>query len=210
MEKDREEKIKEIKDWLKTGSINVFGLPMSGKDTVAKRLAEVLEARMLSSGEIIRETEKNVKKDFTSKGNLAPTEVFTEVVLPYFGKPELAEIPLILSSVGRWFGEEDLVISALKNANHELKAVILLNVSEEDVKNRWEEAKMLNDRGERADDVKLEVFEKRILEFREKTMPVIVKYNNMGILVPVKADSERESVFDEVIEKLYKLANPTN
>lgn len=210
MEKDREEKIKEIKDWLKTGSINVFGLPMSGKDTVAKRLAEVLEARMLSSGEIIRETEKNVKKDFTSKGNLAPTEVFTEVVLPYFGKPELAEIPLILSSVGRWFGEEDLVISALKNANHELKAVILLNVSEEDVKNRWEEAKMLNDRGERADDIKLEVFEKRILEFREKTMPVIVKYNNMGILVPVKADSERESVFDEVIEKLYKLANPTN
>lgn len=210
MEKDREEKIKEIKDWLKTGSINVFGLPMSGKDTVAKRLAEVLEARMLSSGEIIRETEKNVKKDFTSKGNLAPTEVFTEVVLPYFGKPELAEIPLILSSVGRWFGEEDLVISALKNANHELKAVILLNISEEDVKNRWEEAKMLNDRGERADDIKLEVFEKRILEFREKTMPVIVKYNNMGILVPVKADSERESVFDEVIEKLYKLANPTN
>lgn len=210
MEKDREEKIKEIKDWLKTGSINVFGLPMSGKDTVAKRLAEVLEARMLSSGEIIRETEKNVKKDFTSKGNLAPTEVFTEVVLPYFGKPELAEIPLILSSVGRWFGEEDLVISALKNANHELKAVILLNVSEEDVKNRWEEAKMLNDRGERADDIKLEVFEKRILEFREKTMPVIVKYNNMGILVPVKADSERESVFDEVIEKLYKLTNPTN
>lgn len=210
MEKDREEKIKEIKDWLKTGSINVFGLPMSGKDTVAKRLAEVLEARMLSSGEIIRETEKNVKKDFTSKGNLAPTEVFTEVVLPYFGKPELAEIPLILSSVGRWFGEEDLVISALKNANHELKAVILLNVSEEDVKNRWEEAKMLNDRGERADDIKLEVFEKRILEFREKTMPVIVKYNNMGILVPVKADSKREVVFDEVIEKLYKLANPTN
>lgn len=210
MEKDREEKIKEIKDWLKTGSINVFGLPMSGKDTVAKRLAEVLEARMLSSGEIIRETEKNVKKDFTSKGNLAPTEFFTEVVLPYFGKPELAEIPLILSSVGRWFGEEDLVISALKNANHELKAVILLNVSEEDVKNRWEEAKMLNDRGERADDIKLEVFEKRILEFREKTMPVIVKYNNMGILVPVKADSKREVVFDEVIEKLYKLANPTN
>ena len=30
-----EEKITVIKQWLGTGSINVFGLPFSGKDTVA-------------------------------------------------------------------------------------------------------------------------------------------------------------------------------
>ena len=48
------EKIEMIKNWLGTGSLNIFGLPMSGKDTVGMRLAEDLQAKFLSSGIIIR------------------------------------------------------------------------------------------------------------------------------------------------------------
>ena len=33
------DKLAKIKAWLGTGSLNVFGLPMSGKDTVGERLA---------------------------------------------------------------------------------------------------------------------------------------------------------------------------
>jgi len=44
-----EEKIVAIKKWLGTGSINIFGLPMSGKDTMGIRLAEALGGKFLSS-----------------------------------------------------------------------------------------------------------------------------------------------------------------
>ena len=38
-----------IKKQLGVGSINIFGLPFSGKDTVGKRLADDLGAVLLSS-----------------------------------------------------------------------------------------------------------------------------------------------------------------
>ena len=56
-----EEKINLIKRWLGTGSINIFGMPFSGKDTVGVRLAQDLNGRFLSSGLIMRAAEENDK-----------------------------------------------------------------------------------------------------------------------------------------------------
>ena len=203
-----EQQIAIIKQWLGTGSINVFGLPFSGKDTVGIRLAELLGAKFLSSGLILRAAEKEdsaLAKELSS-GNLAPTETFRSIILPYFGREELAGAPLILSSVGRWEGEEFPVMDAAKNANHAIKAVILLNISEEDAQNRWDVSKTLSDRGDRSDDREKNVLENRFKEFREKTMPVIETYRKMGILLPVQATGTREEVFANVIEALAKLA----
>ena len=50
-------KIAEIKKWLMTGSINIFGYPMSGKDTQGVKLAEAVNGKLLSSGIIIRANE---------------------------------------------------------------------------------------------------------------------------------------------------------
>ena len=61
-----DEKIQFIKEWLGTGSINIFGLPFSGKDTVGVRLAEDLGGRFLSSGMILRaaaEVDMELKRD---------------------------------------------------------------------------------------------------------------------------------------------------
>lgn len=201
-----EEKIETIKSWLGTGAINIFGLPMSGKDTVGLRLAELVGGKFLSSGMIIRTAEKESGKSFTDNGQLAPTNVFYELVLPYFGREDLKQFPLVLSSIGRWSGEEKEVITTAKEAGHEIKVAVILNISEADVMNRWETAKFLNDRGERNDDRSKEIFEKRISEFREKTTPVIQTYRDLGILVNVKADMNREEVFEELIDCLYKFS----
>jgi adenylate kinase len=199
-----DEKITTIKQWLGTGSINIFGLPMSGKDTQGIKLAETLDAKFLSSGIIIRAMEKQSRNKFSEKGNLIPTNVFYEWVLPYFERPDLFKYPLILSSVGRWFGEEDQVMSVAAGAGHEIKAVIVLNVSEADVEKRFNEAKILDDRGERADDKDLEIFHNRLKEFREKTLPVIQHYRSLGLLVEVNGDQTRDAVFNEIVEKLYR------
>lgn len=199
-------KIVKIREWLGTGSINIFGLPMSGKDTQGIKLAETLGAKFLSSGMIIRAMEQETKRNLSGSGALIPTNIFYEWVLPYFERQDLFKYPLILSSIGRWSGEEDQVMSVAAGAGHEIKAVIVLNVSEADVEKRFETAKTLSDRGERQDDSDLETFRTRLKEFREKTLPVLQHYNSLGLLINVNGDQTREAVFDEVIDKLYRKA----
>lgn len=199
-----EDKIIAIKKWLRTGSINIFGLPMSGKDTQGVRLAEALDGKFLSSGMIIRAMEEEQKVKLSDQGQLIPTDVFYEWVLPYFDRNDLRDYPLILSSIGRWSGEENQVMDSAERSNHPVMAAILLNISESDVMQRFESAKILGDRGNRLDDKNTEIFETRLTEFREKTMPVLRHYLDMGLLIEVNGDQSRDAVFAEIIEKLYR------
>ena len=205
-----ETKIEIIKKWLGTGSINIFGLPMSGKDTQGIKLAETLDAKFLSSGMIIRAMENETKQHYSEHGALIPTNVFYEWVLPYFERRDLFDHPLVLSSIGRWSGEENQVISVAAGAGHPIKAAIILNISEADVEKRFETAKVLSDRGDRKDDKDLETFRTRLKEFREKTIPVLHHYKTLGLLVEVNGDQSREAVFDELIDKLYQKAQNEN
>ena len=198
------EKLEKIKSWLGTGSLNIFGLPMSGKDTVGMRLAEDLQAKFLSSGIIIRAYEAEQNEDMTGSGKLIPTNTFYDIILPYFSREELRNDSLVLSSVGRWSGEEDKIMEAAKAGRHEIKAVVMLDLTEEEVKNRFEAAKELNDRGERADDANIEVFETRLAEFREKTMPVLNHYDELKMLVKVPAIGSRDEVYSNVIDRLVE------
>ena len=176
---------------------------MSGKDTQGVKLAEAIGGKLLSSGIIIRANEIEKHKKLTDKGNLIPTDIFYEWVLPYFSREDLKRYPLVLSSIGRWSGEEDTVMETAAKAGHEIKAVILLNISEADVMARFEKLQILNDRGERQDDKDLDVFNNRLEEFRNKTMPVLEHYKDLGLLINVNGDQSREEVFEELINKLY-------
>lgn len=202
-----ESKIEFIKEWLGYGSINVFGLPMSGKDTQGIKLAEALDAKFLSSGIIIRAMEAQSKKEYSSFGALIPTDIFYEWVLPYFERPELFRTPLVLSSIGRWSGEEDQVMSVAKGAGHQIMAAIILEISEAQAIERFEKSKELNDRGNRPDDKDLDIFQTRLKEFDEKTVPVLRHYNELGLLIRVNGHQPREAVFNEIIEKLYEKAS---
>lgn len=202
-----ESKIKTIKEWLGTGSINIFGLPMSGKDTQGIKLAETLNAKFLSSGIITRAMEAKTNTTYSQYGSLLPTDVFYKWVLPYFERPELFHTPLILSSIGRWSGEENQVMSVAAGAGHPIMAAIILDVSEADVTERYNKSKELGDRGDRPDDKNLTVFRNRLQEFRQKTIPVIRHYNELGLLIRVNGDQPRNAVFNEIVEKLYEKAS---
>jgi len=201
-----EEKFKRIKRWLGTASVNIFGLPMSGKDTVGIRLAEELDGKFLSSGIIIRDYEAEKNDHMTESGELIPTNKFYDIVLPYFSREDLREYPLVLSSIGRWSGEEDEVMRKAEETKHEIKAVVYLKLSEEEVRERWKVAKTLGDRGIRGDDADPKVFETRIEEFHEKTRPVLEHYRKLGLLLEVDASGTREEVFENVIDALAKKA----
>ena len=115
----------------------------------------------------------------------------------------------VLSSIGRWEGEENQVMSVAQQSGHPIRAVIMLQLSEKDVVERWEAAKLLNDRGLRADDADPAIFQTRINEYREKTVPVLKHYQELGLLIPVKADAPRDQVFANVVEALDSFARRT-
>ena len=199
------DKLQAIKNWLGTGSINIFGLPMSGKDTVGVRLAEDISARFLSSGMIIRDMEKEIKNDMTGNGELIPTDLFYEWILPYFFRDDLKENALVLSSVGRWSGEENEVMDSAKTSGHEIKAAVLLDVTETEVMKRWEIVNSLGDeaRTVREDDKNPETFKVRIKEFNEKTKPVLDHYEELNLLIRVDGNQDREAVYQATIDALY-------
>ena len=97
-------------------------------------------------------------------------------------------------------------MSVAAGSGHDIKAAVILNVSESDVLSRYHEAKVLDDRGEREDDRNEDVFKKRLQEFNEKTLPVLKHYSELGLLVSVNGDQSRDAVFSEMIGKLYQKA----
>ena len=193
--------ISTISDWLGTGSINIFGLPFAGKDDQTGRLEELFGGIKLGGGDILRSSMTPEIKSYLDEGKLIPSELYVKVVLPYLSQPELEGKPLLLSSVGRWYGEEDGVMQVLKEANHPLKAVIYLVISRDDALKRLYKSKSLADRGDRDDDNE-RLLMTRFEEFENKTLPVIEHYRQLGLLIEVDATLSREEVRNTILDRL--------
>lgn len=209
------EKIDHLRQWLGTGSINIFGIQFSGKDTLGYKLTEIFNAKFISSGDVMRDvfaakTNTDDKIWQASRigsltGQLMPTEEFKEMIVRRLSQPDLNGKPLILSTVGRWIGEEQPVINALKASDHDTKAVILINISEDEAWRRWH---LVHDtrNGGRDDDIDEQKVARRISEFKTKTSPVIEVYKNMGILLNIDGEQPKEKVLQDVIDALYELS----
>lgn len=196
-----------IKKWLGSGAINIFGLPFSGKDTHGRTLTKLFDAELIGGGDILRHSElpPEIQK-VNDAGILPPSDFYLQVVTPYLSKPEFAGRPLVLSSVGRWIGEEKDIIQATEAADHPIKAVVYLRLSEALVHQRWQASLSVGDRGERADDEESKL-ETRINEFNIKTLPVIDEYRKMGLLIEINSDAEKSEVLESILARLYVLAS---
>jgi adenylate kinase len=196
-----------IKSWLKTGSINIFGLPFAGKDTHGGTLAELLDAPLIGGGEILRSVTLTPELQKTyDAGILTPQEDYLRIVTPYLSKEEFKGKPLILSSVGRWIGEEEGVLKAAEISGHPIKAVIYLHLATEVVHKRWTKSQQKGDRGDRSDDAE-HVLDTRIQEFEQKTLPVIEEYRRKGMLIEVNSDAEKHQVIECLLARLLVLAS---
>jgi adenylate kinase len=204
--RDYEEQLALIKAWLGKGSINIFGLPFAGKDTHAQTLADALDGVVLGGGDILRNSViPDHVRHIIDEGGLAPTDDYIAIVLPYLSKAEFVDHPLILSSVGRWNGEEKGVVGAAKASGHELKAVIYLDIDEQIARDRWEHSQEHETRGKRADDARHKL-DTRFQEFKTKTLPVIDFYRQAGILIEVDGRPDTARVSQDIIDALVTFA----
>lgn len=199
--------VQKIAAWLKTGSINLFGIQFSGKDTQGRRLVELFGAPpLIGGGDILRNSviPEHVKK-IMEAGFLVPIEDYVKIVVPYMKQAEFTGKPLILSAVGRWYGEEEAVLRATKEAGHPLRAVVLLHLDESLVWQRWELLKQQDDRGNRIDD-SADGLKNRLDEFRKKTLPVIEFYRDKGLLIEVDGSLPADEVTEAILTGLAKRA----
>ncbi|GHU07929.1 hypothetical protein FACS189431_3290 [Alphaproteobacteria bacterium] len=210
---NNDKKIAIIKKWLGTGSINIFGVQFSGKDTVGHKMAELLGAKFISSGDIIRSARDQAQNAqiaaaarVSDSGLAMPTDEFRDLILPYLYDESLDGRSLILSSVGRWLGEEGPIMAALERGDHDIKAVIKLDISEDEIWKRWQIANDADARNVGRADESETGLRTRLNEFQTKTLPVIEVYRQMGLLIEINGEQPREAVMNNVIEKLFESA----
>lgn len=139
-------------------------------------------------------------------GLLIPVEEYLSIVTPYLAQTEFAGRPLILSSVGRFRGEETSILQALEQASHPTRAVIELDLDEDIIWERWRQSLKLMDRGPRAEDADEESLTTRLNEFRSKTLPVLDFYQQAGLLIKIDGSQEPAKVELAVLEALYARA----
>jgi adenylate kinase len=203
---ERAQEIQKIKEWLGSGSINIFGLPFAGKDTHSQELAAQLDGVILGGGDILRNsTIPNHVREAMDQGKLAPTDEFVQIVLPYLSSEEFTGKPLVLSSVGRWRGEEEGVLQAAKASGHELKAVIFLHIDQSVALDRWEHSQQHMTRGKRADDAH-HILDVRFEEFNTKTLPVIDYYRTKGLLIEIDGTPSVARVSQDILDALFTIA----
>ena len=197
-----ENKIKKISSWLGAGSVNIFGCPFAGKDTQAHQLADIFNGSFIGGGDILRSYhDQDLVKKLMSTGDLFPTDLYLQIVLPYLSQPNLKEKPLFLSAIGRLQGEEPVIMKATSDSGHPMKAVVSLQLSDEQIWQRFDEAKVENDRGSRIDDNR-EILKTRIKKFKDKTVPVIEFYRDKGLLIEVDGALSRQEVTNKIIDGL--------
>lgn len=214
------EKIAHIKSWLGTGSINIFGIQFSGKDTVGEKLTALLNAKFISSGDVMRQVFANKPTDSKDeiwqaakagnlKGVLMPTDEFQQMMITHLMQPEFDGFGLILSTVGRWIGEEGPIMKILEETGHPTKAVLLINISEEEAWRRWRAIDGQRNEG-RQDDTDEEKVTTRLKEYREKTLPVIEVYRRLGLLIEIDGEQSREDVLSDAIDAIYNFSRAQN
>ncbi len=200
-----EQHIQTVKNWLDTGALNIFGLPFAGKDTQGRILSESLNGVLLSGGDILRRSDNQELQRIMAAGEIIPSSLWEQIVVPVLANPDYAHRPLILSEVGRLEGEQLVIERATVASGHPQKAVVLLHLSDDEVWRRFDAAQATGDRGSRADDNR-NVIQTRLDSYHTKVMPVIEYYREHGVLVEVDGSLSRQEVTEQIFSKLAQKA----
>ena len=188
----------------------LFGPPGSGKGTQAELLVKKHGFLHISTGDMFRAELKNETplgleaRKYLDRGDLVPDEVTIAML-----RKRVEENPDVTGYIFDGFPRTDPQAAALndlmQSLNTQINALILLDVSEDEVVRR------IMDRGRtsgRADDLKEETIRTRYENFLNYTSPVYAYYEELGLAHKVNGMQTREQVSADVAALIDTEATP--
>ena len=178
----------------------LFGPPGAGKGTQSEKLIGKFQLIHLSTGDILRSevqagTPLGIKaKELMNRGELVPDEVVIGMI-----RSKLESNPnakgFIFDGFPRTTNQAIALDQLLEELGTSISAMLSLEVEKEEL------VKRLLNRGlesGRADDQNEEVINNRIVEYNNKTMPIIDYYQNQGKHEAIVGVGSVEEIFNRL------------
>jgi adenylate kinase len=204
----------------------LLGPPGSGKGTQGERLAADFRLPYYATGDILRAAVRDgtelgeTAKEYMDRGDLVPDEVIIGVIIERVESDEAAD-GFILDGFPRTLPQAQALDGELEKLGRELTAVLLIEVSDDEVVRRLggrrtcaknghvfhvefdppKDPDACDIDGSRLlvrDDDKPEVIRHRLEQYHEKTEPLIAYYEEKGILRRVDGELDPDAVSDRI------------
>jgi adenylate kinase len=204
----------------------LLGPPGSGKGTQGERLQEDLELPYYATGDILRAAVREgtelgrAAKDYMDRGDLVPDEVIVGMIGERIDSSEAAD-GFILDGFPRTAPQAEALAAKLKELGRALTAVLLIDVSDEEVVRRLGGRRTCVENGHvfhvefnppkrdgvcdvdgseliTRDDDKPEVIRHRLDQYHEKTAPLIEHYDSQSLLRRIDGAAAPDAVADEI------------
>ncbi len=181
-------------------NIVIFGAPGSGKGTQSDLMIEKYGLRHISTGDVLRaEIKKGSEIGKTAqalieKGNLIPDDLMTEILAGVYDSFGPDHEGVIFDGFPRTIPQAEALKEMLAKRGHKIAAMIELDVPEDELMKR------LLKRGQecgRADDNE-ETINKRLVVYRNQTMPLIEWYKGEGVHNYINGLGELDRIFADV------------
>lgn len=181
----------------------IMGPPGAGKGTQAKFVAEHFKIPAISTGDIFRAnvsrgTALGIKADeYMKAGDYVPDEVTNQMVRNRIDEPD-AESGFLLDGYPRTLSQVEELDGMIKFTGHELDAVLVLTVDQDEIVQRLLQRAELEGRADDTEDV----IRKRQELYVEQTEPLIEVYRSRGILIELDGMGEVDDVTQRIFDAL--------
>jgi len=204
----------------------LLGPPGSGKGTQSERLQEDLQLPYYATGDILRAAVKEgtalgrTAQEYMERGDLVPDEVIVGVIGERIDSEEAAD-GFILDGFPRTTPQAEAVEAKLEELGRALTAVLLIDVSDDEVVRRLGGRRTCAENGhvfhvefnppkqEGAcdldgselvirDDDKPEVIRHRLDQYHDKTEPLVGHFDRQSLLRRIDGTAAPDQVADEI------------
>lgn len=205
----------------------MMGAPGAGKGTQAKLLEEQFGIPQISTGDILREAQRNgtelgrEAQRFMDQGLLVPDEVVIGIVAERLGRAD-SRAGFVLDGFPRTIGQAEALDALLARTQQGLDAVVSITVPQEELVQRLAGRRVCRQCGvmfhvafdppqqpgvcdrcggalyQREDDAE-ETIRRRLELYATKTAPLVDYYRRAGVLREATGTGNREDVFRRVV-----------
>lgn len=184
--------------------IIMTGPPGCGKGTQSKIISKGMRWKHVSTGDILRGSgDKDIKK-MMKGGNFLPDEVVGKELIDYLKDYSKKYDPkgFIFDGYPRNLSQKDIFNEICRVNNLKLLYVIFLNAPEEVLRKR------IRERGKssgRDDDKSDKIFNKRMEEYKEQTLPMIESFRHGSDFVEISSNKTLDQTSDIIFKKLSEI-----